>query len=127
LAAGNHEQQEGWHLDDTGDFATSQPVIGTNAQKKYYLNPVPDDFYTGNEDTYPIWTETSFTRITTLGPGEMHSSLLLIHSGIRRRSLRGNTGGGESTDTGRGPWDWTLGQTQFCVAQGNARRQQRQV
>ena len=42
LAVGNHEQQEGWHLDDTGNPATSQPVIGTNAMKRYYLNPVPD-------------------------------------------------------------------------------------
>jgi hypothetical protein len=52
LAIGNHEQEEAWHLDDTGNPATSQPVMGANARKKYFLNPVPDEFYTGNTDPY---------------------------------------------------------------------------
>ena len=51
LAPGNHEQQEAWHLDGTAD---SISVLGTNAEKKYFLNPVPDgSFYTGDEVTYP--------------------------------------------------------------------------
>jgi len=115
LAAGNHEQQEGWHLDDTGNPATSLPVLGTNAQKRYYLNPVPDGFYTGNTDTYSYlegdhlhedyyaweWGDVLFVVIdpfwyTTTKP------------------FTGNQGGGESSDTGSGDrWDWTLGQQQF--------------
>jgi len=33
LAIGNHEQEEAWHLDDTGNPATSQTVMGANARK----------------------------------------------------------------------------------------------
>jgi hypothetical protein len=53
LALGNHEQEEAWHLDDTGNLVTSPPVMSTNARKEYYLNPDPllDSFYTGNTDT----------------------------------------------------------------------------
>jgi hypothetical protein len=115
VVPGNHEQEEGWHLDDTGDPATSQPVIGTNARKKFYPNPVPDTFYSGNQDTYPYldgdqlhenyyawtWGDALFVVIdpfwyTTVKP------------------YTGNMGGGESSDTGSGDrWDWTLGEDQF--------------
>jgi hypothetical protein len=115
LAIGNHEQEEGWHLDDTGNPVTSQPVIGANARKKYYPNPVPNAFYSGNGDTYYAldgdqmredyyawqWGDTLFIVIdpywyTTTKP------------------FAGNIGGGESSDTGSGDrWDWTLGVDQF--------------
>ncbi len=114
LAVGNHEQQEGWHLDDTGNPATSTPVMGTNAQKKYYLNPVPNGFYSGNSDTYSsltgdqlhedyyswTWGDALFVVIdpywyTTLKP------------------FAGNTGGGEPEAGDGDRWHWTLGQTQF--------------
>ncbi len=115
LSPGNHEQQEAWHLDDTGNPATSPPVLGTNAQKKFYPNPVPGGFYTGDLETYSYldgdhlredyyawtWGDALFVVIdpywfTTTKP------------------YSGNTGGGESSDTGSGNrWDWTLGQTQF--------------
>jgi len=115
IAPGNHEQEEGWHLDDTGNPATSQPVLSTNARKKYYPNPVPDGFYTGNPGTYSYldgdqlhenyyawtWGDVLFVVIdpfwyTTVKP------------------YTGNTGGGETSDTGSGDrWDWTLGLQQF--------------
>ena len=50
LVPGNHEQQEGWHL--YAPYESSLPVISTNAQKKYFLNPVPDSFYSGDTDPY---------------------------------------------------------------------------
>ncbi len=110
LAAGNHEQQEGWHLDDTG----SPPVLSTNAQKKYYVNPAPDGFYTGDTETVPeldgdhlredyyawTWGDALFVVIdpfwfTTTKP------------------FIGTTGGGEENEGSGNRWDWTLGQTQF--------------
>jgi len=115
LAIGNHEQQEAWHLDDTGDPATSPPVLGANAQKKYYLNPVPDAFYSGNTDLdsylagdhllqdYYAWTwgDALFVVIDPYGY-------------TTTKPYTGNTGGGESSDTGSGNrWDWTLGLQQF--------------
>ena len=96
LVPGNHEQQEAWHLTASntgGDPANSLPVMGKNAEKKYFLNPVPDSFYTGDTSTYsylsgdqlkqdyyawtwgdalfvvisPFWTTT--TKPYTTGPG----------------------------------------------------------
>jgi hypothetical protein len=115
IAPGNHEQQEAWHLDDTGNPATSLPVFAVNAQKKYYPNPVPNAFYSGNSDPYSsidgdhlredyyawTWGDALFVVIdpywyTTTKP------------------FAGNTGGGESSETGSGNrWDWTLGSQQF--------------
>ena len=115
LAPGNHEQQEGWHLDDTGNPLTSQPVMGTNAQKKYYLNPVPSDFYTGNSDPYASldgdhlredyyaweWGDALFV---TIDP----------YWYTMTKPFTGSIGGGESSDVGSANrWDWTLGQVQF--------------
>ena len=115
IATGNHEQQEGWHLDDKPDDPTlAPPILSTNAQKRYYPNPVPDGFYTGNTDTNPLidgdhlhedyyawtWGDALFVVIdpfyyTTVKP------------------FVGNTGGGEP-ETGTGDrWEWTLGQTQY--------------
>jgi hypothetical protein len=116
LVSGNHEQTEGWHLDDNGNPANSLPVWGTNAMKKYFLNPVPDgSFYSGDADPYSYldgdhlredyyawtWGDALFVVIdpfwfTTTKP------------------YIGNTGGGESSDTGSGNrWDWTVGLEQF--------------
>ncbi len=50
LAIGNHENQEGWNLDDT---PVSQALLSINSQKKYFLNPVTDGFYSGNTDPLP--------------------------------------------------------------------------
>jgi uncharacterized repeat protein (TIGR02543 family) len=115
LAAGNHEQEEGWHLDDTGNVVTSQPVMGVNAKKKYYLNPVPDSFYTGNIDTlsaldgdhlredYYAWTW-----------GDVLFVVIDPYWYTTTKPFIGNTGGGESSDTGSGDrWDWTLGFQQY--------------
>ena len=113
LVPGNHEQQEAWHLQ--GTLANSLPVMGKNAEKKFFLNPVNNSFYSGDTGTYsylsgdqlkqdyyawtwgdalfvvisPFWTTTTKPYITTAG-------------------------GGETDATGSGNrWDWTLGLDQF--------------
>jgi hypothetical protein len=45
LVLGNHEGELGWRLDGT---ANSFPVLAANTRTKYYPNPVPDNFYSGN-------------------------------------------------------------------------------
>ena len=47
LASGNHEDEEGWNLDDT-PFSVAQGSI--QARKLYYPTPVNDGFYSGNTD-----------------------------------------------------------------------------
>ncbi len=45
IALGNHEGESGWLL--TGNENTI-PVWGTNDRKKYFTNPYPNEFYTGD-------------------------------------------------------------------------------
>jgi hypothetical protein len=48
LALGNHEGECGWRLDGTpGNVA----VMAANTRTKYYPNPVPDEFYSGDSKT----------------------------------------------------------------------------
>jgi hypothetical protein len=115
LAPGNHEQQEGWHLDDTGNPATSQPVIGTNAEKKYFLNPVPDSFYSGDTNTYaPLGGDGLREDYYSWTWGDALFVVIDPFWYTMTKPFTGNTGGGESSDTGSGDrWDWTLGLEQF--------------
>jgi hypothetical protein len=113
MIPGNHEQQEAWHLQ--GTLANSLPIMGKNAEKLYYLNPLNDSFYSGDTTTMaqlsgdhtkqdyfawtwgdalfvvisPFWTTTTKPYVTTVGGGETDA----IGSGNR--------------------WDWTLGVTQY--------------
>ncbi len=113
LASGNHEQIEGWHLLDPVE--DSLPVISTNALKKYYLNPIPDDFYAGDTNTYSYldgdqlredyyawtWGDALFV---VLDPFWFSTT----------KPYQTNQGGGESDTTGSGDrWDWSLGLEQF--------------
>jgi len=42
---GNHEGEEGWYLNGT---ANNIAVWDTKYRKKYFMNPVPDNFYSGD-------------------------------------------------------------------------------
>ena len=115
LAVGNHEEQEAWHLDDHGNPVNSQPVWGTNAQKRYFPNPVPDDFYTGNTDTYSDLDGDHLREdyyAWTWG-----NALFVVIDPFwytYTKPFIGNTGGGEGSDVGSGDrWDWTLGEQQY--------------
>jgi hypothetical protein len=115
LVAGNHEQTEGWHLDDTGNPATGPPVLATNAQKKYYINPVPDSFYSGNTDTYPYLSEDQYRE--NYYAWEWGDALFVVidpYWYTTSKPYTGGGGGGEGSDVGTGDrWDWTLGLQQF--------------
>lgn len=51
IALGNHEGEAGWLQNGT---ANSIPVWGTQDRKKYFLNPTPDSFYTGDTTLHPF-------------------------------------------------------------------------
>ncbi len=115
LVPGNHEQQEAWHL-DANPIANSLSIIGVNAQKKFFLNPVPDgSFYTGDASTlasiagdhlkedYYAWTwgDALFVVISPFWYTET-------------KPYVSDLGGGETDWVGSGDaWDWTLGKVQF--------------
>ena len=117
IVDGNHENQEGWHLNDNSNPFLTEPVWGTNSQKRYFPNPVPNDFYTGNSDTY-----------SGLNGDQLHedyyawtwgNALFVVIDPFWYTTTKpfvGNIGGGEPgpPTTGTGDrWDWTLGQTQY--------------
>ncbi len=113
LVPGNHEQQEAWHL--LSPLSTSLPVMGTNAQKKYFLNPVPDSFYTGDTSTYSYLSGDQLKEdyyAWTWG-----DALIVVVSPFWYTTTKpyvSDPGGGESDTTGSGDsWDWTLGQDQY--------------
>lgn len=45
IALGNHEGEAGWNLNGT---AENIAVWDSNERKKYFINPAPDSFYTGD-------------------------------------------------------------------------------
>jgi hypothetical protein len=110
---GNHEQQEAWHLQ--GTLANSLPIMAKNAEKKFYLNPVPGGFYSGDTSTqsdisgdhlkqdYYSWTW-----------GDALFVVISPYWYTTTKPYTTTTGGGETDATGSdNRWDWTLGQTQF--------------
>jgi hypothetical protein len=115
LALGNHEQEEAWHLDDTGNPATSQPVMGANARKKFYPNPVPDAFYSGNTDPYAYLSGDHLKEDYYAWTwGDALFVVIDPYWHTTTKPFIGNMGGGESSDPGSGNrWDWTLGLQQF--------------
>ena len=117
LVLGNHEEEEGWHLDDTGNALTSQPTLGANARKRYYLNPNPllDSFYTGNTDTTsPIAGDRLPEDYYAWEWGDALFVVIDPYRYTTTKPFTGNMGGGESSDPGTGDrWAWTLGFTQY--------------
>ena len=116
LLPGNHENEEGWWLDNSSSVATSLPVVSANNRKRYFLNPVPDDFYSGNADPLPEiigdhlrgdyyafeWGNALFVAIdpywyTTVKPwpDDMGGEVTPADEPIGTR------------------WDWTLGEQQY--------------
>jgi hypothetical protein len=113
LAIGNHEQQEAWHLKDTSSPANSPPVLGVNAEKKYYLNPVPDAFYSGNTDPYSYLSGDQLREdyyAWTWG-----DALFVVIDPYWYTTTKPYTAGGngESSGGSGNRWDWTLGLQQF--------------
>ena len=113
MIAGNHEQQEAWH--QLAPVASSLPIMGKNAEKKFFLNPVSDTFYSGDTGTnsnlsgdqlrqaYYAWTWGD-ALFVVINPFWFTTT----------KPYTTTVGGGEGDTTGSGNrWDWTLGQDQF--------------
>jgi hypothetical protein len=94
---GNHEAEQGWRLAGPTD---NLAVWATNARKLLYLNPEPDDFYTGSttedpfvglRENYYAW-EWGDALFVALDP-YWYTRYWPVRSLER--------------------WDWTLGRTQY--------------
>jgi len=109
IATGNHENQEGWHISD------NEAIWGTNAQKKYFPNPIPDaSFYSGNTDTYSALIGDKLHEdyyAWTWG-----DALFMVIDPFWYTTTKpfvGNTGGGEPGPGSGDRWDWTIGDAQY--------------
>ena len=96
IALGNHEGEAGWNQDGT---ANNIAIWGTNYRKKYFANPAPDSFYTGDttnhkyvghRENYYAW-EWGDALFVVLDP--------YWYTIVKPDSLNG--------------WRWTLGKTQY--------------
>ena len=123
LVLGNHEQEEGWHLGDTG-FAVEPPIMSANARNEYFLNPDPllSSFYTGNTDpNNSAITSSSDHTIQDYYAWTWGDALFVVIDPYWYSTTKpyvGNIGGGESSTPGSGNrWDWTLGLTQYLWLQ----------
>ena len=92
LVIGNHEGELGWFLDST---ANNMPVITANMRNKYYINPEPNSFYSG---------DTSYTQNVGLRRSyyswEWGNCLFVVIDPFW------NT-------LSKPAWGWTLGKAQF--------------
>jgi len=117
LVLGNHEREEGWYLDDFGsDVADTRPVLGANARKYAFLNPVPSDFYSGNGDQVSQLTGDHLRG--DYYAFEWGSALFVALDPFWYTTTKPYSGpqGGEVDDapeTVGTRWDWTLGKAQY--------------
>ena len=114
LAPGNHEQTEGWHLDDTTNVTLTPPAMSINMMKKYYLNPVPGAFYSGNTETFDFIDGDGL--LEDYYSWEWGDALFMVidpYWYTTSKPYTGNTGGGEPEAGSGDRWAWSLGQDQF--------------
>jgi hypothetical protein len=96
LVMGNHEGENGWTLNANGE---NSAVWSTLERKKYYANPVPNEFYTGDDTSHPyVGLRESYYSWTW---GDV---LFVVLDPYWYTSVKpdANTG-----------WRWTLGKKQY--------------
>ncbi|MBN1612061.1 MAG: metallophosphoesterase, partial [Polyangiaceae bacterium] len=117
LAMGNHENEEGWNLDDMDpNRSNSLPVLGVNARKRYFLNPIPDDtFYSGNTDPLPELDGDQLRE--DYYAFEWGNALFVVLDPFAYTMTKPYSGamGGEKNDESiiGDRWSWTLGDQQY--------------
>jgi hypothetical protein len=123
LVLGNHENEEGWNWDDNDHFAApdkSLALVGMRARKLFFPNPVPDSFYTGNEDPLPALfaDATGDTKREDYYAWTWGDALFVVldpYQYSMRWPDEGTKYGGEGQDgeVSGDRWDWTLGYQQY--------------
>ncbi len=117
LASGNHENEEGWNLDDT--FSIARASI--QARKLYFPTPIdegPGGFYSGNTDTLAAINATTY--------GDQYredyyawtwgDALFIVFDPFQYTMANpyGASAGEGGDDPASGDrWNWTLGQEQY--------------
>ncbi len=113
LTIGNHENEEGWNLDDTPFSKALGSII---ARKMYFPNPIPDGFYTGNTDLLPAVGGDQYRE--DYYAWEWGDVLFVVLDPFQYTMVKPYgtiTGSGEDNDetVSGDQWNWTLGQQQY--------------
>jgi hypothetical protein len=93
---GNHEGEAGWMLNGT---ANNIAIWNTNERKKYFVNPFPDTFYSGDSTLYPFCGQRAAYYSWTWGDALFVVIDPYWFTNPKPDSLHG--------------WRWTLGQQQY--------------
>ena len=96
IALGNHEGEAGWVLNGT---AENVAVYGTLERKKYFINPQPGPFYTGDETDHPLIGQRENYYAWHWGDALFIVLDPYFYTKPKPDSLNG--------------WRWTLGKTQY--------------
>ena len=118
LAAGNHEDEEGWNLDDT---PFSMMLGSIQARKAFFPTPTddgPGGFYSGNTDTLAAIDEATYgdELREDYYAWEWGDALFVVIDEFQYTMLNpyGATAGEGSDDPATGDqWNWTLGLQQY--------------
>jgi hypothetical protein len=119
LVLGNHENEEGWNLDDFADVGQSLPVLSANARKRYFLNPMPalagGGFYTGNLDTTVTQIDGDHLRGDYYAFEWGNTLFVAIdpYWYTMKKPYAGSLGGEKNDEVVGNRWDWSLGQQQY--------------
>lgn len=112
LVIGNHENEEGWNSDDPVNL----PLLSVNARKQYYLNPIPDGFYTGNTDSSQTAVSGDHLREDYYA-WQWGDALFVCIDPFwytPTKTYTGSEGGEKDDETVIGDrWSWTLGAQQY--------------
>ncbi len=116
LASGNHEDEEGWNLDDT---PFSIGVASIQARKAFFPTPTNGGFYTGNTDPLARIDEATYgdeLREDYYAWTWGDALFVVIDEYQYTMNLPYAPGAaGEGTDDSQtgDQWSWTLGRTQY--------------
>jgi len=96
IALGNHEGEAGWNLNGTSENIA---VWNTIERQKYFLNPIPNAFYSGDTIHHPYVGQRENYYSWTWGDAQFVVLDPYWYTSPKPDSLHG--------------WNWTLGKTQY--------------
>ena len=99
LVNGNHDGEEGWSLNGTPNNVA---IWATMARKKYYPNPIPDVFYSGDSDEEPFVGVRESYYSWSWG-----DALFVVIDPYWYTTTKPKRGGVSDN------WRWTLGEKQY--------------
>jgi predicted phosphodiesterase len=115
LASGNHENEEGWNIDDT---PFSIAVGNIQSRKMYFPTPVNDGFYSGNTDPLGLIDETTYgdELREDYFAWEWGDALFVVIDEFQYTMVNpygAAAGEGSDDPDAADQWIWTLGEQQY--------------